>query len=72
MKPSECLSPRRCIISTNKLNMGGEGEGLTLQWTSILSREGGGEEMLLVVSFHRTRNRPWPDGPLGFTLTYYS
>ena len=46
--------------------------GVTLRWTSILSR--GGVEILLVASCCRNRDKLRPDGPLGsyadFTLPY--
>ena len=46
--------------------------GVTLRWTSIPSRGGGGVEILLVASCYRNRDKLRPDGPLGlyadFTL----
>ena len=48
--------------------------GVTLRWTSIPSRGGGGVEILSVTSCYGNRDKLQPDGPLGsnadFTFTY--
>ena len=38
--------------------------GVTLQWTSIWKRGGGGVEILLVSSCYRNWNKLWPDFPM--------
>ena len=45
--------------------------GVTLRWTSIPSRGGGGGvEILLIPSCFGNRDKPRPDGPLGSYADY--
>ena len=53
------LTPERVVWVLASLML-----GVTLRWTSIPSRDGGGGvEILPVVSSYRHQDKLWPDGP---------
>ena len=70
--PPHCLSPPRCI----KWVVATYCRGVTLRWTSIPSKGGGGVAILSVPSCYRNRDKLQPCGPpwlvCNFTYLYHT